>query len=196
MKIYDVETQKLANEVEGEWNNLFGMLFGSAVVYDSILDRYFFYGPDDRKKLIGDLSGNLVVSFNGIRFDNGVVLGNNWREKEPIWVDLDIKQEITKKWKGVSCIEEAENLYGRAIVHSPVSLDKICKKTLGHGKSGHGEDAPKLIKEGKWKELYEYNLEDVRLTKKLTQFIMNNHYCVIGSGKRVEIKIPKRFWQI
>jgi hypothetical protein len=191
MKIYDLETCKLADEVEGGWTNPFGMVFGSAVIYDTKTDLYTFYGPEDRESVVEDLSGNVVVSFNGIRFDNGVLLGNNWREEPKLWFDYDIKWEITKVWLNVADMEEAEEIHGRPYVHGPVSLNKLCKINTGKGKNDKGTHAPQLIKEEKWKELYQYNLQDVRLTKALLYFMIKNEYVVLGNGKRVDIKVPR-----
>lgn len=46
-------------------------------------------------------------------------------------------------------------------------LDDVARSTLGRGKSGTGLDAIRLYQEGKWEELAQYCLDDVRITREL-----------------------------
>ncbi len=51
-----------------------------------------------------------------------------------------------------------------------VSLASLSKATLGADKSGHGLDAVLWYREGNWRRLEDYCLQDVRLTKELYEY--------------------------
>ena len=51
-----------------------------------------------------------------------------------------------------------------------VSLASLAKATLGAGKLGHGLEAVEWYKQGEWKRLEEYCIQDVRLTRDLYEF--------------------------
>jgi DNA polymerase elongation subunit (family B) len=47
------------------------------------------------------------------------------------------------------------------------SLDAVCRRTFGYGKTGSGAAAPRLFQEGKWGALFTYCLDDVQLMRRL-----------------------------
>lgn len=51
-----------------------------------------------------------------------------------------------------------------------VSLESVSRGTLGAGKIGHGLEAIKLYRQGKWDELIAYCLQDVKLTKEIYEY--------------------------
>jgi hypothetical protein len=192
MMVYDVEILRAPEQVEGGWENPQGMGFGTAVVYDSKSDLYLFYGPgdDQKEQLIKKLTGQLVVTFNGIKFDNAVLLGNDYGQSP--WDDYDILKEIIcAKWNAIS-VKEAEQKYGaKEIYDGSMGLDAIAVSTLNRtGKTGHGSQAPWLIQNGKWAECFAYNLNDVRLTRFLANFI--NRYGYIVDGFHTMVQLDKR----
>lgn len=188
--VYDVEVLRGPKETEGGWKNPAGMGFGTAVVYDYKNDVYLFFGPHQKDELISILTGNLVVSFNGIRFDNSVLLGNDYqKDKGPIrWPDYDILLEVVKAKFKVKTIQEAQMTHGfRAVHDGSINLDAISRGTLGIGKTGSGAHAPELIREEEWAEVYAYNLNDVRLTRKLYDFIKEKGFVIDGAGNQIMI---------
>jgi len=66
-------------------------------------------------------------------------------------------------------------------------LDGLAEGTFGLHKSGTGAHAPVLYQEGKYAELFAYNLQDVRLTKKLFEFIKEYGFVVDRAGRRIWI---------
>ena len=62
-----------------------------------------------------------------------------------------------------------------------LSLDGICTATLNKSKNGASEDGPKYFKSGNLQKLFQYNLQDVRLTKQLFTFIKEHSYIVSGN---------------
>jgi len=199
--VYDVEVANVPGQGQYSWSNPFGLGFASAIVYGKKEDRYWFFVHDEgREAMVKLLTGKHVVSFNGIKFDSRVVLGNNralfpaegmvmqW----PIaWANYDILAEYVTARFNLVDVEAAEKKLGDKAIHDGTfNLDAICRHTVGRGKSGHGADAPLLYQAGKFGELLEYNLNDVRITKKLYEFILENGYIVDGAKTAVYLYEP------
>jgi hypothetical protein len=175
--VYDVEVLRTPDETEGGWNNPWGMGFGTAVVYDYQDNLYRFYIQEQRTELVQSFQGNTIVSFNGIKFDNNVIVAPEMEKGN--WENYDILLEVVKSKFGVNTVKEAEEEYGASEVHDgSICLDGLAKGTLGYHKTGHGAKAPLLIREGKWAEVFAYNLQDVRLTKMLYDFMRTYHYLI------------------
>jgi len=194
--VYDVETLRLSHEVPGGWDNPYGMGFGTAVIYIINTDQYRFYGPEDLDKLRKLLlDANLIIGFNHIKFDNKVIFGN-----EVLLGDssrnYDILQEVIKSKFKTNSIDEAVIKYGRdQVFNHTLNLNAIALHTLGMSKTGSGESAPKLIKEKRWAEVFEYNLNDVRLTYKLYRFIQKFRYVSDGLNNLIQIQQIPRIWE-
>lgn len=177
--VYDVEVLRGPDEVEGGWNNPEAMGFGTAVAYNYLNDQYYFYGADDKAELIKLLQSNTVVSFNGIKFDNRVVLGNDYSQNTRLWRDVDILLMVVQSKFGLPDVVAAETKLGDREVHDgSISLDGLAEGTLRMHKTGSGAHAPKLIREGKWPAVFAYNLHDVRLTRMLYDFMNKYGYLV------------------
>ncbi len=181
--VYDVETEKLSDEVDGGWDNAYGMGLGTAVTYDYSDHLYRFYDKNDRDKLIHDLSGNCVISFNGIRFDNRVLL----EEFNNNWTNIDIFDIVVRSKFGVELTQAIEKFGSDKVFDGTISLNAISSATLGLKKNSHGELAPRMLREGRIKEVFEYNLNDVRLTRFLFEFARRYHYVVDGSMMRIPV---------
>ena len=189
--VYDVEVLRGPDEVEGGWENPEAMGFGTAVAYDVGRDRYHLYGPNDKQKLIADLGSRDVISFNGIRFDNRVLMGNDYLSEDGLWDNIDLLLlAVCAKFPGCSSVKEAEDKHGQKAVHdNTLGLDGLAHGTLGRGKAGHGAHAPKLIAKKNWAGVFEYNLEDVRLTYKLWAFAKQYGFLVDRGGNVLRITV-------
>jgi len=198
--VYDVETLRTPEEVCPEdpvkgWQNPVAMGFGSAVVYDYRTDRYYCFMTAERQQLIEMLFGRFVVSFNGIKFDNRVALEGRCEETQELstpWLNYDLLLEVVRAKFQVASVREAELQYGAMNVHDgTIGLDGLAHGTLGMRETGHGSKSPLLIREGKWGELFAYNLHDVRLTRKLLDFLMRYGYLIDRGGFKIEIEVPE-----
>jgi len=188
--VYDVEVLRGPQDTEGGWNNPYGMGFGTAIVYDYTKDVYRCYGSEDHSALIRDLTGCGVVSFNGIKFDNHVILPPETHDKEHNWDDIDLLLEVVKSKFGLPDVRAAELKLGDKEVHDgSISLDGLSEGTLGLHKTGHGAHAPELIQQGKWAEVFAYNLNDVRLTRKLYDFARQYGFLVDRKGNKIKLNI-------
>ena len=192
--VYDVEVLRGPDEVDGGWDNPFGMGFGTAVVYDYCRDVYEFYGEGERRKLVNRLGGNRVVSFNGVKFDANVICSRN--EVRPSWEDYDLLLEVIKSKFGLTTVQEAERKLGDKAIHDGTfGLDGLAEGTLGLRKTGHGAKAPELIRNGKWAEVYAYNLNDVRLTRMLYDFVSQYGYVVDRRGRKIVVDKRTNGWR-
>ena len=201
--VYDVEVLRTPDEVDGGWDNPKAMGFASGVAYSYEKDQYFFFLHEEgREKLIKLLDRNIAISFNGIKFDSCVLLGNNRRHDESgttwrldtatepyvCWQNIDLLLEYIKARFQYETVVEAEVKLGDKTIHDgSFGLDGLAQGTLGLNKTGHGALAPLLYKDCKYEELLEYNLQDVRLTKKLFDFVRLYGYLVDRTGKAVKI---------
>lgn len=125
-------------------------------------------------------NAGVVVTFNGKRFDIPLIenhLGRNLQLKEHIDIFVLVKEalsRVNKPWKG----------------HG---LDALCMHSFHEGKTGRGDLAPHLARNGRWAELISYCLNDVRLTRKLCDFIRWNGYVIDADGDMLYLDIPKWF---
>lgn len=184
---FDVEVLRGPEDVVGGWENPEGMGFGTAVTWDTQSQMFRFFGPDQLDKLICLLTAaDIVVGFNHIRFDYKVIYGNTYGEQECYerGKDVDLLIEIIrKKFPGCMWVEEAEEKHGPKNVHDgSCGLNGISRGTFGTQKSGHGAHAPKLIQEGRWAEVLEYNLHDVRLTWAIYNHWITRGFVIDGRG--------------
>lgn len=195
----DTESQKMADQVDGGWSNVYGMLMSSAVTYDSKTDNYMFWDDESRDKLCEYLNGKTVVTYNGIMFDSRLLQGNHrtielngdTKTDNYCWHNIDIYVEIFRriyKMDKSNYPKLLEKMQANKHAKGIFSLHDITVATLNHTKIGDGAMAPKLFQDGKFAELYQYNLQDVRVTKELFQFILKYKYIVTGSYDIVQFK--------
>lgn len=181
--VWDCETKYCVEDVKGGWSCPWNHGFGSAVVYSYDDDIYRFFGPDEKEECRNFLGDGLVVSFNGKKFDNFVIGGKDYNLP---WEDLDLFDKIVCSKFNMKSIKEAEKKLGRAMYRG-LGLGAISENTTGMKKSGSGANAPMLIKQKKFKEVFEYNLNDTRMTRRLYEFIQKNKFVIDGSGQKIEV---------
>ena len=151
--VFDIETQFLAGEIPGGWNNLPGMRLSCAVVYDVNENEYYTYLEDHVQELIAHLkASDLVVGFNSLRFDYGVLGGyTSWNLKN--LPSLDLMADLQKK------------------LNHRLSLAHLARHTLGGAeKTADGLLAVQWWREGKYDQVIEYCKMDVKLTCDLWKF--------------------------
>ncbi len=173
---YDVETLKGPGEVEGGWDNPQAMGLRSAVVYDYQRDLYLFV--ESKKELREMFSGHLVLGFNSVKFDNNVIERN---DKEDAWFDVDLLRDACQAKWGVPDVKTAEDQNPGKVHDGSIGLKGLGLGTLGREKIGHGSESPKYAVSRLW----EYNLQDVRLTVQLQRFRERYGYLVDGKGNKL-----------
>lgn len=174
---YDIEIERSPDDVVGGWEAARRGDCGlaSVALYDTRTERYHVYDVFTLDKCIDHLnSADLLVGFNSIEFDTPCLEAVAGQAIDV--PQYDILQQVWKVTGG------RRKGYG---------LGPICERTLGIGKSGTGEHAPKLYQEGRYAELYDYNINDVHLTRQLYNHIAE-HGWIIGTEKqKVKLWTPE-----
>src|SRR3989338_7772782 len=149
--VLDLETQKEFAEVEGRKPEL--LLVSVVGVYSYEQNRYDAYLEADLATKLGPRlqAAELLIGFNIRRFDLPVLQPYLSFSLGTLPM-LDIMEEVVK------------NLGHR------LSLDSLAQATLGQGKSGHGLDALRWFKEGRFDLITKYCLYDIKLTKELYDY--------------------------
>jgi hypothetical protein len=205
--VYDIETRNTTDEVGG-WNHVFEMGIATCVTYsyNENLYRFWDHTEKDHRKLLDYMNGCIAVGFNTINFDSKVLLGNNRKllpngstagnpfgeSKQYGWKNFDIFAEIWRTIFKTNNIVDALRQQGEAKqfhVSGLFTLDSLAQNTLGGYcmKTTNGKTAPAKFKMGMLKELWEYNLQDVRTEKELFEFIRKYKYIINGQFDMVYI---------
>jgi len=146
--LFDIETQRLADEVGG-WGNVHLMRLAVAVLYDNRSDSYESFAEEQVESLIERLQNfDLVVGFNIKRFDYRV-LG--------AYTSLDFRTLPT-----FDILEDIHRRLGFRL-----SLGHLAEQTLGKAKIADGIQAVRWFREGNLDAVTDYCKEDVAITKEL-----------------------------
>lgn len=168
---FDLETQKLADEVGG-WQNTHLMRVSVAILCEMPSGDFRVYKEDKVSELIEDLKKfDLVVGFNISKFDYKVL-----RAYTPFDLDkiptFDMLQEIHRG------------------LGFRVSLGHLAEKTLGRPKGGDGLQAVDWFRKGDWDDLIRYCKEDVAITRDLFYHAVQKGYLVYVDKKNRMLRIP------
>ncbi len=157
---FDLETQKSADEVGG-WDKIGRMGMSVGVTYSTARGDYKIYGEKQVDDLIRELQrADLVVGFNHLRFDYEVLHG---------YTALDLRQLPT-----LDMLVALQNQ-----LQHRLSLDAIATATFGVEKVAEGMQAIQWFREGKLMEIAEYCCYDVKLTRLIHEYGVQNrrlHY--------------------
>ncbi|HEV2207520.1 MAG TPA: ribonuclease H-like domain-containing protein [Verrucomicrobiae bacterium] len=157
---FDLETQRSADEVGG-WDKISQMGMSVGVTFSTGRNEYTIYGEGQVNELLRELQrADLVVGFNNLRFDYEVLHG---------YTTLDLRQLPT-----LDMLVELQNQ-----LQHRLSLDAIATATFGVEKTAEGLQALRWFKEGKLVEIAEYCCYDVKLTRLVHEFGVQNrqlHY--------------------
>ena len=157
---FDLETQKSADEVGG-WNNIGRMGMSIGVTYSTARGDYKIYGESQIDALVKELQrADLVIGFNHLRFDYEVLHA---------YTALDLRQLPT--------LDLLLDLQDR--LEHRLSLDAIATATFGVEKTAEGMQAIQWYREGKLLEIAEYCCYDVKLTRVVHEYGVQNrqiHY--------------------
>jgi len=172
--VFDVETKRSAAEVGG-WHRADRMGISVAVLYDSVSESFKTYLEKDVPDLIRDLqSFELVVGFNNKRFDNKVLSAYSVFNLASL-PTLDIMEVITNR------------------LGYRLSLDRLAEHTLGVKKSANGLLALQWYKEGRIDEIVSYCRQDVRITRDLFLFGLENRYLLFQNKAGSVVRLPVDF---
>jgi hypothetical protein len=172
--VLDIEIQDAITN-PADWDNTDKMKIACCVVYSYRENRYHVYGPNDIEYLRNILiSADRIVTYNGNKFDLPIIFGLPNRTFPTGLPSYDILAEI---WTSLHL-----DPLTFTDAHKGYSLDRVCKYTLGKGKSGSGAMAPFLFKQGDIWKVIDYCIHDVALTKELYDYIVYNK-CIIKNSR-------------
>jgi hypothetical protein len=169
---FDIETQRSAEEVGG-WDRISEMGLSVGVTYSTKRGTYMIYGEQRVDELIRELQrADLIVGFNNLRFDYEVLHG---------YTPLDLRQLPTLDMM----IDVQAKLQHR------LSLDSIATATFGVEKTAEGMQAIQWFREGKLMEIAEYCCYDVKLTRLVHDYGMNNRQLWYHNrfGKKLSVPV-------
>ena len=171
--VLDIETSNTFADVGGE-RNLADLKVSLIGAYSYNQDKFFSFDENQIHEFAPLLKrAGLVIGFAINRFDIPVL-------KKHYNFDLMALERL-------DLLEEIELKLGRRI-----SLSALAKANLGIGKDHHGLEATKMYKEGRFEELKEYCLNDVKLTRDLYELAKRQGYLVVpdrdtGELRRIEM---------
>jgi len=172
--VLDLETERLAEEVGGWVPERFGLAV--AVTWDQRNGFREWY-KEDVEALAREMSAfDLVVGFNVIRFDYGVLAAYCHGVRELL------------RHKTIDILADVYDALGFR-----VSLENLAGATLGRGKTGTGIEAVEWWREGKRDLVIKYCRADVELTRDLYLHGVNHGVIYYPSyGRKRQMKVDWR----
>lgn len=167
---FDLETQRTANDVGG-WQNKQQMGMSIGCTYSTKTGEYYIYTEETVQVLIDQLRrADLVVGFNHIGFDYGVLMGYTVMELQEQTRSFDILLDIEKR------------------IGHRIKLESLATATLGAGKTADGLDAIRWWQQGKMAEIAEYCCYDVKVTKCLHEYgVEHGHVKYLDRNQREQV---------
>jgi DEAD/DEAH box helicase domain-containing protein len=164
----DAETQRIADEVQGGWDNIRAFGLSVAVTWDAA-DGFREWYEADAGRLIGDLrSFDRLVTFNGLRFDLEV-LSAYGDVRELRGKSLDLLQDLKRR------------------LGFRVSLQNLSQATLGRSKIASGLEAVKWWRSGDpalRQRVAEYCRQDVEILRDIVAFGRREGFVKVPSQGR------------
>jgi DEAD/DEAH box helicase domain-containing protein len=169
--VFDLETQKLAEEVGG-WDNKRQMRMSVGVVYDMAREEFREYMENEVRELVDDLTrAPMVIGFNIRNFDYEVLTAYVPRARLDAIPTLDILESVHR------------------VLRRRVRLDDLTKATLGANKIADGLDAVRWFRERNLAKLIEYCRHDVALTRDLYLYGLE-HGHILYPSIQGKMKLP------
>ncbi|MCG6916312.1 MAG: DEAD/DEAH box helicase [Deltaproteobacteria bacterium] len=171
LAFFDLETQRLADEVGG-WGNVHLMRLAVGVLYDKSSNGFEVFAEEQVENLIERLRGfDLVVGFNIKRFDYRVLAA---------YTNFDFHELPT--------FDILEDIYQR--LGFRLSLGHLAEQTLGKTKTADGIQAVRWLREGKLDAVIDYCRDDVTITKDLFDFGLSHGYLLYLTRDGQPVRLP------
>lgn len=124
------------------------------------------FPPTKGKKELKDFQAlvnqcDQIIGFNSKNFDDPLC----WAHQVDIKTTFDLLEEVRIAAYGSPDWEDQPKGFS-------YKLDALAKFNLDYSKSGHGALAPKLWSEGKYQEVIDYCINDVRILKDLYELFL------------------------
>lgn len=173
---FDLETKNMFSDVGT--NNPVDLDISVVCIHDSLTDKYMSFLENQFKDLWPLLEqADILITWNGDHFDIPIL--NKY-----------YPGDLTKI-KSVDLMKEVQLSMGRRL-----KLDSVASATLGTNKSGHGLDAIEWWNKGEIDKLIKYCIDDVRITKELYDYAVNNkHLKYKDNGTLKDVPLKVSAWE-
>ncbi len=174
--IFDLETQNIFADVGS--SNPADLEISVGSFYDSATDSYLTVAIDELQKAWPLIEqADALVGYNTNHFD--IPLLNKY-----------YPGDLTKI-KSIDLLEAIKNSLGKRL-----RLDSVAEATVGARKSAHGLTAVRWWREGEIDKIKKYCEQDVKVTKKLFDYALQNGHLKYKDGSRKrEIPIDTSSWE-
>ncbi len=175
--VFDLETQRLADEVGG-WGNIHRMKLALAVAWDLDSGRWRVYFEKDVALLVEDLlAAEAVIGFNVRRFDMEVL--------RPYTAKNLSKARI------VDLLEVVKERLGFRL-----SLASFAEANFGESKSADGLQSVKWYREGRMDLIEAYCRKDVELTGRLYLKGLDEGHVLFMDKRSNRLRIAVNGWRL
>lgn len=162
--VFDLETQNIFQDVGG--SDPTALDVSVVTVYDSETDKYTTVTIDEIDTLWPIIEqADALVGYNSNHFD--IPLLNKYYPGDLTQI------------KSIDLLEEIKNSLGRRL-----RLDSVAQATLGARKSADGLQAVRWWREGNIKAIKKYCEQDVKVTKQIFEFALENGHVKFKDGTR------------
>lgn len=152
--VFDIETKNTFDEAGSP--DPAALDISIVGIYDYSTNQYLSFEEHEFKKLWPYFEkADMIIGYNSDHFDIPIL-------------DKYYPGDLTQL-KSLDLMAEIKKSLGRRI-----GLGSIAETTLGYGKSGHGLDAIYWWKNGEIEKIKKYCLDDVKVTRELYEYILNN----------------------
>lgn len=167
--VFDIETKNSFADVGGQ-ENIAKLEMSVTCIYSYNEDAYHCFDEFETDKLEAYFkNAYLLIGFASKRFDVPV-LEKYFKSNIAKIAHYDILEEIEKK-------------FGRR-----VGLGILAEANLGEGKSAHGLQAIEFYRNGEMQKLKDYCAQDVKVTKRIYDQIMEKKYLYIPERNVTDMK--------
>lgn len=186
--VYDLEVRYLVGDPHPSeprpltWGDAPDMGMSCGCTWDDGVDGFLDWLQEDGVALLEYLQGyNIVVTYNGDRFDHRVLWGVSGRRCVEYEQEGDRLRFVRFAEAGLGEVHFA--LHGKHVdlfldiqdaTGRMIGLDAVAQATVGHTKQMRGEEAPLFWAQRKRKEVMEYCRGDVELTRKVFEVGLKN----------------------
>lgn len=175
--VFDLETQNIFSDVGG--NDPVNLDISVACFYDSGTDKFTAVTIDELSTAWPIVeSADVLVGYNSNHFD--IPLLNKYYPGD------------LKTIKSIDLLESIRQSLGRRI-----RLDSVAEATVGAKKSADGLQAVRWWREGKINEIKKYCLQDVKVTKQVFEYALQNGHIKFKDGRnKREVPLDTSNWMI
>ena len=193
--VLDVEVSTDIERLPNAWDDTHLMEIAVAAVLDTNTGRFRLYDNDQRsQRALRERiqKADRITTYNGWSFDFPVIMGF---ERKGWLSGRMASREVQRRSDALftriqSAAEELDEFRPRK---GQLDLGSVCELNLGEKKTGHGSEVTGLVGRGRFAEVASYCMDDVWLTKELSDHIDRTGRVAI-KNKRSTLVLNVRNW--